>query len=620
MKHQERLPRKLAAILHADVVGYSRLTGEDEEGTHRRVSAYLDGITALIERYHGKALNYAGDAVLAEFATVTEALAGAAAIQQDLQQRNRELPENRKVQFRIGVNVGEVIVDRGEVFGDGVIVAVRLEGLAEPGGICVSGAVYDAVGAKLPFDYECLGEQQVKNIVKPVRAYRARLSPGAEPPPPRPNTKIRQRTRYIVAVAFIISAALITWLASGPSSIGVKKLADLLFTDKPSIAVLPFTNLSNDPLQEYFSDGITNDIITDLSKFSSLFVIASNSVFVYKGKPVNIRNVGRELSVRYVLEGSVQRADDKIRVNAQLIDASTGRHMWAERYDREIRELFVVQDEIVQSIVGALAVKVDAVERARAMRKNINNLEAYDYVLRGQEYLSRITRSSNIEARTMFQRAIEIEPRYAAAYVGLGWTYRRDVGHGWTEFFEDALERAQDLAQKALGLEDTAAAHRLLGSIYLARGQYELASRAAERAVELNPNDSDSLRLLASVMLYTGKTADAIRAFETALRFDPNADADMLFTMGLAYYLLSQYEKSISILEHGKTKNPNHPFIHAALAAAYAQTGQPDRAGHEVKTVRRLNPFFEAASFGSRFRKPQDRDRLTEGLRKAGLE
>lgn len=620
MKQQEQLPRKLAAILHADVVGYSRLTGEDEEGTHRRVSTYLDGITALIERYHGKALNYAGDAVLAEFATVTEALAGAAAIQQDLQQRNRDLPENRKVQFRIGVNLGEVIVDRGEVFGDGVNVAVRLEGLAEPGGICISGAVYDAVGAKLPFDYEYLGEQQVKNIVKPVRAYRARLSPGVEPPPPRPKTKIRQHTRYIVAVAFIISAALITWLASGPSSMGVKKLADLLFADKPSIAVLPFANLSNDPLQEYFSDGITNDIITDLSKFSSLFVIASNSVFVYKGKPVKIQNVGRELGVRYILEGSVQRADDKIRVNAQLIDASTGRHMWAERYDREIRDLFVVQDEIVQSIVGALAVKVDAVERARAMRKNINNLEAYDYVLRGQEHLSRITRSSNIEARTMFQRAIEIEPRYAAAYVGLGWTYRRDVGHGWTEFFEDALERAQDLAQKALGLEDTAAAHRLLGSIYLARGQYELASRAAERAVELNPNDSDSLRLLASVMLYTGKTADAIRAFETALRFDPNADADMLFTMGLAYYLLSQYEKSISILEHGKTKNPNHPFIHAALAAAYSQTGQPDRAGHEVKTVRRLYPFFEVASFGSRFRQPQDRDRLTEGLRKAGLD
>ncbi|HXV80793.1 MAG TPA: adenylate/guanylate cyclase domain-containing protein [Candidatus Binatia bacterium] len=620
---QEQLPRKLSAILHADVAGYSRLTGEDEEGTHRRVSAYLDAITAITERYHGNVLNYAGDAVLADFPTVSDALTCAAAIQHELRQRNQELPENQKIQFRIGVNLGEVIVDRGEIFGDGVNIAARLEALAEPGGVCISGAVYDAMGSKLPIDYQFLGEQQVKNIAKPIRVYRAQLRPGVELPPPRVNARIRQPKRYAVAVAvavaLIIMVGVIAWFASRSSKTGAEKPATLPSTQKPSVAVLPFTNLSNDPQQEYFSDGITNDIITDLSRFSSLFVIASNSVFAYKGKPIKVQDVGRELGVRYLLEGSIQRANDKVRVNAQLVDANTGQHMWAERYERNLKDVFVVQDEIVRSIVGALAVRVRDVERNRAMRKDTDSLEAYDYVLRGREYLSRITRSTNLEARTMFQKAIEADQRYAAAYVGLGWTYRRAVGHGWTEFVDEALERAQDLAQEALRLEDSAAAHGLLASVYLMREQYELAGHAAERAIELNPSDSDSLSRLASVLLYTGRTDEAVRAYETALRFDPSSDADILFTLGLAYYLQSRYEQAIRILEQGRAKNPNHPFIHAALAGAYAKVERSREAAREADRVRRLYPFFEVESFGTRFRNPQDRDRIAEGLRKAGL-
>jgi adenylate cyclase len=621
-----RLDRKLAAILYADVAGYSRLTGEDEEGTHRRLSAYLDAITTTINGYHGEVLHYAGDAVLADFTTVSDALICAAAIQEDLKVRNQDLPDDRKVQFRIGVNLGEVIADRGEIYGDGVNVAARLEGLAEPGGFCISGTVYDAIGSKLPLEYEFLGEQTVKNIDKPVRAYSARLSSGAALPAPAVRAKTRRPARHLVITAgagilLAIGIAVVVWLA--PWTLTMERAsqegAALPLPDKPSIAVLPFVNLSADPQQEYFSDGITNDIITDLSKFSSLFVIASNSVFAYKGKAVKIQDVGRDLGVRYVLEGSVQKVADKVRVNAQLIDATTRHHVWAERYDRGLKDLFVVQDDIVQAIVGALAVKVAEVERERVMRKDTDSLEAYDYVLRGRAYLSRITRSDNLEARKMFQRAIELDPNYATAYVGLGRTYRVAVGHGWTEFLNEALQKAQDLAEQALRLQDSADAHDLLGSIYLVRGRYDLAIQELERAITLNPNDSDSLAGLGSVMLYTGKTNEAVQAIETALRFNPAINTDFLYELGIAYYLQTQYRKAIEIFERGKAKNPNYAFIHAVLAAAYAQVGRPADATREAEMVRRLDPFFEVASFGSKFRNNQDRERIAEGLRKAGL-
>ncbi|MDX1486984.1 MAG: tetratricopeptide repeat protein [Acidiferrobacterales bacterium] len=617
----EPLERKLAAILYADVAGYSRLTGEDEEGTHRALSASLDLITDAIERHNGAVMHFAGDAVLADFTTVSDALLCAAAIQEDLKVRNQDLSDSRKVQFRIGVNLGEVIVDRNEIYGDGVNVAARLETLAEPGGICISEAVYSAVGKKLPLDYVFLGEQQVKNIAEPVKAYHARLKPDAVLPTPRPSPKTRRRRQRVgvvsvVAVLLAVGAGVITWLALwAPTT----ERSALPLPEKPSIAVLPFDNLGGDPQQEYFSDGITNDIITDLSKFHDLLVIASNTVFTYKGKPVKVQDVSRELGVRYVLEGSVQRAEGKVRVNAQLIDATMGHHLWAERYDRDLKDLFVLQDEIVETIVRTLAVKVRTVERERTMRKETDNLEAYDYVLRGREYVARTTRSANLEARQMFQQAIERDPRYAAAYVGLGWTYRKAVGHGWTEFPNEALQRAHALAQKALELEESAPAYSLLGYIYLLRKQYDLASHALERAMELNPNDWGSLAILASVMLYTGRHDEAVQTFETTLRFNPAVDVDRLLELGMSYYLVSRYNDSIKILEQGVGRNPNHSFLHIVLAAAYAQAALPDDAARAAASVRRLNPFFEVASFGTRFRNPEDRNHFAEGLRKAGL-
>jgi adenylate cyclase len=401
----------------------------------------------------------------------------------------------------------------------------------------------------------------------------------------------------------------------------IEENGGLPLPDQPSIAVLPFQNLSGDPEQVYFSDGITNDIITDLSKFPDLLVIASNTVFTYKSQTVNVQDVSRELGVRYVLEGSVQRAGDQVRINAQLIDAPMGHHLWAERYERDLENLFALQDEMVQAIVRTLAVKVDEVERKRSMRRGTENLEAYDYVLRGREHLiARATRSANLEARKLFQRAIELDPGYAAAYLGLGLAYRVSAEHGWTEFPIKALDQARDLAQKALTLEESSDVYQLLGAVYVARAQFDLAREASERAIAINPNDWDNHSLRGQVMLYTGRAEEAIQEFETALRINPRMDVDHLYDLGLAYYLKGSYEDSIATLEKAVDLNPDHPFVHAALAAAYAQAGHLEDAARAAANVRRVHPFFEIASYGSRFRDLEDRENIAEGLSKAGLQ
>ncbi|MBI3304547.1 MAG: hypothetical protein HYZ72_20990, partial [Deltaproteobacteria bacterium] len=354
------MERKLTAILSADVQGYSRLMGQDEEATIRTLTAYREVMATLIRQYRGRVVDSPGDNLLAEFASVVDAVQCAVEIQQALKARNTELPLERKMEFRLGLNVGDVVVEGERLYGDGVNIAARLENLAEPGGICISGTVYDQVETKLALEYEHLGEQTVKNIVKPVRVYRVRMEP---PSPGQPQ-----------GVAPTISQP------------------GLPLPDKPSLAVLPFVNLSSDPEQEYFSDGMTEDLITDLSKLSGLFVIARNSVFTYKGKAVKVEEVGRELGVRYVLEGSVRRADDRVRITAQLVDATTGYHLWAERYDRELKDIFALQDEITQKIVFALKVKLTKEEQERFRRYPTDNLEAYDSFLHGLEYFYRYTK------------------------------------------------------------------------------------------------------------------------------------------------------------------------------------------------------------------------------------
>src|SRR5881409_2712627 len=403
---------KLTAILSADVKGYSRLMSEDEEATIRTLTAYREAIATLIAQHRGRVVDSPGDNLLAEFASAVDAVQGAVDIQRELESRNAELPPFRRMRFRIGINLGDVIVEGERLYGDGVNIAARLEGLAEGGGICISGTAYDQIAGKLPFRCESIGEHTVKNIARPVRVYRLHPDPGA---PVRPASKRRVPGRLVRAVAAAVAVLLLLgaaawagrrWLA--PESAG------LPLPDRPSVAVLPFTNLSQDPTQDYFSDGVTEDLITGLSKVSGLFVIARNSVFTYKSRAVKIREVGRDLGVRYVLEGGVQRSGNRVRITAQLVDATTGYHLWAERYDREVRDIFTLQDEVTQQIVRALAVKVTEAEKARIGRVPTGVLEAYDLVLRGTEERKRATREGNVEARRLFTQALELDPQYAA--------------------------------------------------------------------------------------------------------------------------------------------------------------------------------------------------------------
>ncbi|MHC4424329.1 MAG: adenylate/guanylate cyclase domain-containing protein [Planctomycetota bacterium] len=419
------LNRKLAAILSADVKGYSRLMGEDEDFTVGTLTAYRKIMTALIDQHRGRAVDLPGDNLLAEFASAVNAVRCAVEIQTELEIKNAELPENRRMEFRIGINFGDVIEEGERIYGDGVNIASRVEGLAEVGGVCIARTVYDQVKNKLALKYEYLGEHTLKNIAEPVQVYRILSAPEA-------GDKVVAKTKISARNWRKSSLAAIILLLVGAVSFAVwhyrsgrlskvasgEKIATPLST-KPSIAVLPFANLSGDAEQEYFNYGLTNDIITDLSKFRELLVIASNTVFTYKGKPVMVKDLAGELNVRYLLEGSVQKTGDKVRINAQLIDTASGHHLWAERYDRDLKDLFAVQDEIVQTIVSTLAVKIDAVERTRVMRKDTDSLEAYDYVLRGREYFSQTTRSANSKARQMFERAIELDPRWNPRYVSI---------------------------------------------------------------------------------------------------------------------------------------------------------------------------------------------------------
>ncbi len=389
----KRLPRKLVAILYADVVGYSRLTGEDEEGTHRQLKSHFEAASESIKTYGGTVVNYAGDAVLAQFPTVTDAVASAVDVQQTLAERNRQLPDARKIRFRIGVNLGEVIVDGDDIHGDGVNVAARLEGLAAPGGICISESVKSAVGNKLPIEYESVGEQQVKNIADPVRAYNARLQPGAALPDPT-SVAQPQKTSSVrvtvgaVIIAVVFSSGLLLWLK--PWAPEIEPAPDDRMVrpqvEKPSIAVLPFNNVSGDSAQEYFSDGISEDIITDLSRVSGLKVIDRNSSFTYKGKAVKLQQVGKDLGVQYVLQGSIRKAGDRVRITTQLADTTDGYQLWAERYDREQGDIFALQDEITEKIISALLIKLSGDERDLLTSRPTRNFEAYDLFLQGQQH------------------------------------------------------------------------------------------------------------------------------------------------------------------------------------------------------------------------------------------
>ncbi len=623
--------RKLTAILSADAVGYSRLMNDDEEATVRTIQAYRKVFSTLILQHNGRLIDSPGDNLLAEFPSVVDGLHCALAVQHELANRNAAMSDNRRMRFRIGLNLGDVIEEKGRLYGDGVNVAARLESLAEPGGILLSGAVYDQVKHKLPNRFEFTGDQKVKNIPDPIRAYRVVMDPDINHLPQKIG--IKKTKRFKTLLVLLLGTIMILAVGSGyyfwqdrnsrsPANASPdSSVSPAPAFRKASIAVLPFTNLSDDVEQEYFSDGVTNDIITDLSKFRELLVIASNTVFMYKGKTVSITTVGRDLGVAYIMEGSVQKAGDHIRINVQLIDASDGTHVWAERYNRRYTDIFELQGDIVQAIVTKLAVKTFQYEQARALRKKPNDLLAYDYLLRGYAYYHQRNRSAYSMAKEMFSRAVELDPFYAAAYVGLGELEYGKVSYGWTEFPDKALNKALAFVRKAIELDESnSTAHSLLSSIYTFQNGYELAINEAERAIELNPNDSGSYNELGWALLRFGRLDEAIAALDMSLRLDSSSPRNIWFHLGIAYYLKEDFGKASVILAQGLTKRPGFSGYHIALAATYARLGRNEDAAREAAAVRRLDPFFKVESFGTGFRQAAHRRAIAAGLREAGLE
>ncbi len=629
----EGFKRKLAAILSADVAGYSRLMGEDEAATVKTLETYKRIISDLIQQHRGRVVDSPGDNLLAEFASVVDAVQGAVAVQKEIQTRNLELRETRRMQFRIGINLGDVIEEEDRLYGDGVNIAARLESLAEPGGICVSKTAFDHIETKLPLGYEYLGEQTVKNIAKPVSAYKVQMEPrvtvkAKAKVEPKKGAGRRPMIIALVVVLVMTAGAAVFWrFAFPPTAPKAEKaslpLMALPLPDKPSIAVLPFNNLSSDPAQEYFSDGITEEIITALSKVPKFLVIARNSTFTYKGKPVKVQQVGQELGVRYVLEGSVQKAGDKVRINAQLIDAQTGNHLWAERYDRNLKDLFAVQDEITKKIITAMQVKLTEGEQVQAAARRTNNLDAYLKYLQARDLLNRGNPGSTGLAKQLAEEAIALDPGYSSAYYVLALTtlmryWRQETGKS----SQDSLEKSIELLQKAITLDDTnAEAHSLLGWIFSMTGQHDKAVAEGEKAVALDPNSADAHMYFGKILTFAGRYKESIPELQTAIRFNPIPPTSFLYSLGISYILTRQYDEAINWCEKAVHREPNSWVARLFLAAAYSRAGRDEKARIEAAEVLRINPKFSLEQFAQSvtYKNQEDKERLISALRQAGL-
>ncbi len=577
------MERRLAAILAADVVGYSRLVEQDEAATLAALKQRRKSIlNPLVAQHHGRIVKVMGDGVLVEFASAVNAVTCAVELQKAMAEASDGLPMHRRIDLRIGINLGDVVVEGGDLYGEGVIIAVRLQAMAEPGGICVSGGVHEQVGSKLPLAIEDLGPCEVKNISKPVRALRVRMG---QQEPERPATH---------------------QAAQG----------------KLSIAVLPFDNMSGDPEQEYFSDGITEDIITSLSKISQLFVIARNSAFIYKRKPARVQQVGAELGVQYVLEGSVRKAGSRVRVTAQLVETRSGGHLWAEHFDRELTDIFAVQDEVTQEIVSALALKLTADEQRRLVRSGTENIEAYDCFLHGREAFWRHTRDANAEAQTMLARAIELEPRFSAAFSFLSYTHSQDYINGWTADPERSLQLCHEYARRAVALDATEpAARAALSSAYLWRREHEAAIAEAKASVALDPNYSLGHMLLGWAVHYAGRHEEAIECYNKALRVDPYYPGVYLHFLAQAYFMLGRLDDAIATLRRRLLRDPESDISRVLLAACYGHLGRADEGRVEWAEALRINPEYslEHRRRVLPFKDASAFERIVDGLRKAGI-
>jgi len=623
----EDVKRKLTAIFSADVQGYSRLMGDDERATVETITAYRKVMIDLIQGHHGRVVDAKGDNVLAEFSSVVDAIQCAVKIQKELKVKNADLPEHRRMEFRIGVNSGDVIEKEDTIYGDGVNIAARLESLAEGGGICISGTAFDQVGKKLPLGYEYLGEQTVKNIENPVRVYKVLVDPKAVGKVIGENRRLKVwhwTAIFGLSVLILVGGVLALWefyVRPDVAPASVEKMAYPL-PDKPSIAVLPFDNMSKDPDQDYFCDGITEEIIAALAKIPNLFVIARNSTFTYKGKPVKIQQVAEDLGVQYVLEGSVRKSEDQVRITAQLIDAITGKHLWAERYDRPLKDIFAVQDEITFKILESLHIKISGNDLARSCARGTDNLDAYFKVLQTHEQIYRQNIEGNAMARKLGKEAIALDPGYSTAYAVIAFTYVLDIVYGGSESPKKSLKEAFLLAKKSLSFDPSCTLpHITLAMCYLLARQHAKAIAECEQALKFDPNDAFAYSVLSLMLSYSGKPKEAIAAFEKGLRLSPKPPANIFLYQGIAYYHSGMYDEALSAWKKAASIAPNATDIRFRLASCYSSLGMEDEARAEVAKIRKLNPKLSLSHFTKTlpYKNKADLEKVINALRKAGL-
>ena len=627
---KEGFKHKLTAILCADVEGYSRLMDQNEDATIQTIKIYRSSMTTIINQHRGRVVDTTGDNLMAEFTSAVDAVNCAVEIQRELAERNAELPYERKMEFRIGVNVGDVVEEEDRIYGDGVNIAARVEAMAEAGGICITGRAYDQVANKLGLEYENLGEHQVKNISTPIRVYRVLSYPGgATHRVVQAKDTFRRKSRKIYvsiagSIVFCLVAAFFLWnnyfrlpaIERMPEENRVFNLSE-----GPSVAVLPFVNMSGDPEQDYFSDGLTENIITGLSRCPRLLVIARNSTFTYKGQPIKIQKVARELGVEYVVEGSVQKTKDRVRITAQLIDAASGHHLWAEKFDEKFKDIFMLQDEITLKLVSALEVQLTEGEQARLRLKGPSNLEAYMKGLKGLQYIRRFNKDDIIKARQNAEEAIALAPNFAGYYVLLAATHLQDIRFSSTSSPLISFAKATENLNKAFALDkDNSDAYLVLGILYLVKGQHDKAIAAEEKAIALNPNGADAYCQLAFILLMSGQFENALVYVNKAMRLNPNPPGYYFEVAGYAYSWTEQYEEAIYAFKEAIDREPTIIMAHVGLAGVYIKVGMEKEAREEVAEVYRIDPQFSLSNFPFTDKDPERVKEVIDTLQKAGLE
>ena len=630
-----RTERRLTTILAADVVGYSKLVGRDEAGTVAAVkSGNVEIIEPRCEQYRGRIVKFMGDGVLMEFSSVVDAVLFAVEMQGAMSAANEPRDADRQVIYRIGINIGEIIVDGDDIQGNGINIAARIESIADPGGIFLSDAAHAQVTGKVELDFEQRGEFEVKNIAEPVSVWAVTINDKAEniltpvpkpDPGPGPNSGPGRRPIPLAALAAAITVVALAgagfwYFGNTTTDQSVDQPVVLKLPDEPSVAVLPFKTIGDENAETYFSEGITSDLVTGLSKFSGLFVSSSNSTSQLSVDKTNLAEAGESLGVRYILQGSVQRAAQRVRVNASLVEAGTSQNLWSQKYDRDIADIFAVQDEIVGEIISALTVNVHENERKRSLAKPPSSMQAYDFYLRGRDLRSKGNREDNFESQNMYQKAIELDPAFALAYTGLGWAILREINNGWAHDPAKRLKRAHDLAEAALATESHAQGYALLGETYLLMKHFDLARENLDLAIERNPNDATSYGALGGVSLMTSQLDQAEAAYARSMRLDPKSSGSVLTGLGTTLFLMDRYKEALPHLEKSAIREPGNLFTYLMLAATYGELGRDDEAKLAADKVRTMHPFFEVAPYRAAFTNPEHGNSLAESLAAAGLQ